>query len=52
MTRPDTVLAIDDDPMALELIEAVLGPEGYRVRLVRTALARRHIGSHLKSWRD
>jgi signal transduction histidine kinase/DNA-binding response OmpR family regulator len=25
------VLAIDDDPMALELIEAVLGPAGYQV---------------------
>jgi CheY-like chemotaxis protein len=25
------VLAIDDDPRALELIEAVLGPEGYEV---------------------
>jgi CheY-like chemotaxis protein len=25
------VLAIDDDPLALELIEAVLGPEGYVV---------------------
>ena len=26
-----TVLAIDDDPLALQLIEAVLGPEGYAV---------------------
>jgi signal transduction histidine kinase/DNA-binding response OmpR family regulator len=26
-----TILAIDDDPMALELIEAVLHPEGYKV---------------------
>jgi CheY-like chemotaxis protein len=30
-TRHDKVLAIDDDPLALELIEAVLGPEGYVV---------------------
>src|SRR5205823_8729537 len=28
---PATVLAIDDDPLALELVEAVLAPEGYRV---------------------
>jgi len=28
---PAKVLAIDDDPMAVELIEAVLAPEGYRV---------------------
>src|SRR5207249_11254067 len=27
---PATVLAIDDDPLALELVEAVLAPEGYR----------------------
>ena len=29
--EPVTVLAIDDDPVALELVAAVLGPEGYRV---------------------
>ena len=28
---PGTVLAVDDDPTALELIDAVLGPEGYTV---------------------
>jgi signal transduction histidine kinase/DNA-binding response OmpR family regulator len=28
---PATVLTIDDDPVALELVAAVLGPEGYRV---------------------
>ncbi|MBA3331606.1 MAG: response regulator [Actinobacteria bacterium] len=28
---PATILAIDDDPMAIELIEAVLAPEGYAV---------------------
>jgi CheY-like chemotaxis protein len=28
---PATVLAVDDDPMALELIASVLGPEGYVV---------------------
>jgi CheY-like chemotaxis protein len=29
--EPVTVLTIDDDPVALELVAAVLGPEGYRV---------------------
>ncbi|HEV3363276.1 MAG TPA: response regulator [Acidimicrobiia bacterium] len=29
--QPATVLAIDDDPVALELVAAVLGLEGYRV---------------------
>ena len=28
---PMTVLTIDDDPVALELVSAVLGPQGYRV---------------------
>ncbi len=28
---PVKILAVDDDPMALELIEAVLGPEGYTI---------------------
>ena len=28
---PATVLAVDDDPMALELLDSVLGAEGYRV---------------------
>ena len=28
---PMTVLTIDDDPVALELVAAVLGPQGYRV---------------------
>ena len=29
--EPVAVLTIDDDPVALELVAAVLGPEGYRV---------------------
>jgi len=29
--EPVTVLAVDDDPVALELVAAILGPEGYRV---------------------
>ena len=29
--EPATVLAVDDDPLAIELIEAVLAPEGYTV---------------------
>ena len=32
---PMTVLTIDDDPVALELVSAVLGPEGYRVLQAR-----------------
>src|SRR5438067_6072499 len=30
-SAPASILAIDDDPMALELIEAILRPEGYKV---------------------
>ena len=32
-----TILAIDDDPMALNLIAAVLGPLGYRIQTRRAA---------------
>ena len=26
-----TILAIDDDPMALELVDAILSPEGFQI---------------------
>jgi DNA-binding response OmpR family regulator/anti-sigma regulatory factor (Ser/Thr protein kinase) len=47
LPSPATVLAIDDDPMALELVQTVLEPAGYTVLTARTgaegiALARTH----------
>ena len=32
MAEPITVLAVDDQPPNLRLLEAVLSPRGYRVR--------------------
>ncbi|HEY1370140.1 MAG TPA: response regulator [Gaiellaceae bacterium] len=47
LPSPATVLAIDDDPMALELVDTVLAPAGYQVLTARTGaegieLARTH----------
>jgi CheY-like chemotaxis protein len=46
-TRRLTVLAVDDDPLVLELMEAVLGPEGFSVMkagdgTIAIRLAREH----------